>query len=79
MPHSIDDVFTAGPQHNRRVSARETPRESRFAGLATTRERGGDGVRVAVIYRPRSAAPFEAGPMLMEALGQWVETYPLPI
>lgn len=32
-------------------------------------------MRVAVIYRPRSAAPFEAGPMLMEALGQWVETY----
>jgi hypothetical protein len=39
----------------------------------------GDGVRVAVIYRPRSAAAFEAGPMLMKALGQWVETYPLPI
>ena len=32
-------------------------------------------MRVAVIYRPRSAAPFEAGPMLMEALGKWVETY----
>ena len=39
----------------------------------------GDGMRVAVIYRPRSAAPFEAGPMLMEALGQWVEMYPVPI
>ena len=39
----------------------------------------GDGMRVAVSYRPRSAAPFEPGPMLMEALGQWVETYPLPI
>lgn len=36
-------------------------------------------MRVAVSYRPRSAAPFEPGPMLMEALGQWVETYPLPI
>jgi hypothetical protein len=32
-------------------------------------------VRVAVIYRPRNAAPFEAFPMLMGALGQWVETY----
>lgn len=32
-------------------------------------------MRVAVIYRPRSAAPFEAGPLLMEALGRWVETY----
>jgi len=32
-------------------------------------------MRVAIIYRPRSAAPVEAGPMLMEALGQWVETY----
>jgi Domain of unknown function (DUF3303) len=32
-------------------------------------------MRVAIIYRPRSAAPFEAGPMLMEALGQWVEKY----
>ena len=32
-------------------------------------------MRVAIIYRPRSAAPVEAFPMLMEALGQWVETY----
>jgi hypothetical protein len=32
-------------------------------------------MRVAVIYRPRSAAPVEAGPMLMEALGHWVETH----
>jgi len=32
-------------------------------------------MRVAIIYRPRSAAPLEAGPALMEALGQWVETY----
>jgi hypothetical protein len=32
-------------------------------------------MRVAIIYRPRSAAPVEAGPVLMEALGQWVETY----
>jgi hypothetical protein len=32
-------------------------------------------VRVAIIYRPRSAAPVEALPMLMDALGQWVETY----
>ena len=36
-------------------------------------------MRVAVSYRPRSAAPFDLVPMLMEALGQWVETYPLPI
>jgi hypothetical protein len=32
-------------------------------------------VRVAVIYRPRSAAPIEALPILMEGLGQWVETH----
>ena len=32
-------------------------------------------MRVAVIYRPRSAAPLEVGPMLMEALGRWVEKY----
>lgn len=32
-------------------------------------------MRVAIIYRPRSAAPMEALPMLMGALGQWVETY----
>jgi hypothetical protein len=32
-------------------------------------------MRVAIIYRPRSAAPFEAGPLLMGALGQWVEKY----
>ena len=32
-------------------------------------------MRVAIIYRPRSAAPVEAGPVLMEALGQWVETH----
>jgi hypothetical protein len=38
-------------------------------------ENGGDGVRVAIIYRQRSAAPFEALPMMTEALGQWVETY----
>ena len=37
--------------------------------------RGGDSVRVAIIYRPRSAAPIEALPMLMGALGQWVENY----
>jgi Domain of unknown function (DUF3303) len=32
-------------------------------------------MRVAIIYRPRSAAPLEAGPMLMGALGEWVEKY----
>lgn len=32
-------------------------------------------MRVAIIYRPRSVAPVEAGPMLMGALGQWVETH----
>ena len=32
-------------------------------------------MRVAIIYRQRSAAPFEAPPMMMEALGQWVDTY----
>jgi hypothetical protein len=32
-------------------------------------------VRVAIIYRPRSAAPFDELPMMMGALGQWVETY----
>jgi hypothetical protein len=32
-------------------------------------------VRVAIIFRQRSAAPFEALPMMMEALGQWVDTY----
>ena len=31
-------------------------------------------MRVAVIYRPKSAAPAEAIPMMMEALGEWVET-----
>jgi hypothetical protein len=32
-------------------------------------------MRVAVIYRQRSAAPLEALPMMMGALGEWVETY----
>ncbi len=32
-------------------------------------------MRVAIIYRPKHPAPFEALPMLMEGLGQWVETY----
>lgn len=32
-------------------------------------------MRVAIIYRPKHPAPFEALPMLMEALGQWVETH----
>lgn len=32
-------------------------------------------MRVAVIYRPRSAASPEVAPMLMESLGQWVERY----
>jgi Domain of unknown function (DUF3303) len=32
-------------------------------------------MRVAIIYRQRSAAPFEALPMMVEALDQWVETY----
>ena len=32
-------------------------------------------MRVAIIYRPRGVAPIEATPMLMGALGQWVETY----
>lgn len=32
-------------------------------------------MRVAIIYPPRSAAPFEAGPLLLEAMGRWVETY----
>jgi uncharacterized protein DUF3303 len=38
-------------------------------------KKGGDGVRVAIIYRPKHPAPFEALPMMMEALGQWVETH----
>ena len=37
--------------------------------------KGGDGVRVAIIYRPRNPAPIEAVPMLMGALGEWVETH----
>lgn len=32
-------------------------------------------MRVAVVYRPRSAPPLEAVPMLMGAMSQWVETY----
>jgi hypothetical protein len=48
-------------------------------GLLQHVNKEGDGMRLAVIYPPRNAAPFEAGPMLMEALGQWVETYPVPI
>lgn len=32
-------------------------------------------MRVAIIYRQRNAAPFEALPMMAEALGEWVETY----
>jgi hypothetical protein len=35
----------------------------------------GDVMRVAIIYRPKGAAPMEMVPMLMGALGQWVETY----
>jgi hypothetical protein len=35
----------------------------------------GDGVRVAIIYRQRNAAPIEALPTLMAGLDQWVETY----
>ncbi len=32
-------------------------------------------MRVAIIYRQGSAAPPEVGPMLIGALGQWVERY----
>jgi hypothetical protein len=32
-------------------------------------------VRVAVIYRPRNVPPLEEFPMLMGAMGQWVENY----
>jgi Domain of unknown function (DUF3303) len=32
-------------------------------------------MRVAIIYRPRNAAPLEAVPMLMGGLRQWVDTY----
>jgi hypothetical protein len=32
-------------------------------------------MRLAIIYRPRTAAPPEAAPLLMGALGQWVETH----
>ncbi len=32
-------------------------------------------MRVAIIYRPKNVAPVEATPMMMGALGQWVETY----
>jgi Domain of unknown function (DUF3303) len=32
-------------------------------------------MRVAIIYRQRNAAPFEALPMMMAGLSQWVETY----
>lgn len=32
-------------------------------------------MRVAIIYRPRNAVPPEVTPMLMGALGQWVEKY----
>jgi hypothetical protein len=38
-------------------------------------DKGGNSVRVAVIYRQKNAAPFEALPMMVEALSQWVETY----
>jgi hypothetical protein len=36
---------------------------------------GGDNVRVAIIYRQRHPAPFEALPAMAGALAQWVETY----
>ena len=32
-------------------------------------------MRVAIIYRQRSAAPLEALPLMMGALNQWVERY----
>jgi hypothetical protein len=32
-------------------------------------------VRVAVIYRPKNTPPFEAFPMLLGGLDQWVEKY----
>jgi hypothetical protein len=32
-------------------------------------------VRIAIIYRQRHPAPIEALPMMVEALGQWVDTY----
>lgn len=32
-------------------------------------------MRVAVIYRPKTAAPPETAAMLFGALGQWVETW----
>jgi len=35
-------------------------------------------VRVAIIYRQRHPAPFEALPMMMGALNQWVQTYSKP-
>ena len=49
--------------------------ERRSAGSLRLVKKGRDGVRVAIIYRPRTAAPIEALPMLMGALGQWVENY----
>jgi Domain of unknown function (DUF3303) len=38
-------------------------------------QRGRIPVRVAIIYRPRNPAPLEAVPMLLEAMGQWVENH----
>jgi hypothetical protein len=46
-----------------------------FCGPLGLVRKGRDSVRVAIIYRPRSAAPIEALPMLMGALGQWVENH----
>jgi hypothetical protein len=43
--------------------------------IVAPRGQGRNGVRVAIIYRQRHPAPFDALPMMMGALGQWVETY----
>ena len=32
-------------------------------------------MRVAITYRPKSAAPLEQLPMMMGALGEWVQTW----
>jgi hypothetical protein len=78
---SLDRVRCSLPDRN---TIEESVRGRRRENLVSRRSlqhvnNEGDGMRVAVICPPRSAAPFEAGPMLMEALGQQVETYPVPI
>lgn len=53
----------------------EVPGADIGPGVSAREEGRSDDMRVAVIYRPKNPGPLEAAPMLMGALGRWVEKY----